>query len=200
MKRIRWLVGAILIISVGLMLVCTAKDVFLIHDKQRIEIPNHKIYVVGRGLLTKTILAAYKGQIYRVDDPKKIDNDSIVVFDSQELETLKADNILKEALINKNCWVISVGSHNSILIEKINKIGIDVVPDDEKSKIQFLAQFDHSPVVGFKLERNKNGEPYGSYFISNSKDPKSIIEGIKAWVNKELSRKVEVASNSDWFI
>ena len=185
MKRVRLLVGVLLIISMGLTLICTAKDVFIIHSKQQIEIPNHKIYVVGRGLLTKTILSAYKGQIYRIDDPKKIDNGSIIIFESQELETPKAEKILKEALINKNCWVISVGSHNSILIEKINKIGIDVVPDDEKSKIQFLAQFDHSPVVGFKLERNKNGEPYGSYFISNSKDPKSIIEGIKAWVNKE---------------
>jgi hypothetical protein len=69
----------------GLILVCTAKDAYTLQGKQQIDIPNHKIYIVRGGSLTKTILSAYKGQIYRIDDPKKIDNDSIIIFDSQEL-------------------------------------------------------------------------------------------------------------------
>lgn len=61
-------------------------------------------------------------------------------------------------------------------------------PSDEDKKRMFLGQLGqfNAPVVGFRLVREGNYE-YPSYFVSNTDNPREIMEGIRMWITGELS-------------
>ncbi len=177
-----------MLIAIGiiLMLVGVAKGLQNPPEGPKIAFENHRVYYIGqKNSFAGIVLAtAYKGQPIIPRRPEEIDEDSIVIFDSEMIKSPQAKEYIEEAL-RKGCWIVSIGRNNSKFMELIFQSGMYPGPSDEEKKRMFLGQF-NAPAVGFRLVRNGDHE-YPSYFVSNTDNPYELMKGIHAWITGELS-------------
>lgn len=178
-----------ILITIGilLMVVAGAKGFQNTPKEPKLVFEHHKVYYIGKkNSFANVVLAtAYEGQLIVPRTPEEIEKDSIVVFDSEMLGSPQAKEYIREAL-SKGCWIVSIGGNNSGLMDMIFQRGVYLGPSDEEKKRMFLGQF-NAPVVGFRLVKEGNYE-YPSYFVSNTDNPREIMEGIYAWITGELLR------------
>ena len=110
----------LIVSGIILMLVGVVKGLQNTSEGPKMAFENHGVYYIGQknSFAGIALATAYRGQPIIPRTPEEMDEDSIVIFDSEMLKSPQAKEYIEEAL-RKGCWIVSIGRNNSKFMELI---------------------------------------------------------------------------------